>query len=392
MELKLNNRKYKILTPSGYQPFTGIRKLEKGRYYDISLSNGKSLKCSDNHPFISNGVEVSSSELVVGSKIDSVDGGYVEVISINIIENSIELYDIVDVFNGNLFNVDGIVSHNCDFLSSGDTVIPGEVLAWYKDNHIKEPLEKRGMLQNYWIWEYPDYSRDYIVTADVARGDGADYSAFHVLDVESMKQVASFKGKIDTKEYGKFLSQVGHEWNEALVVVENANIGWAVLQEMIDIGYPNIFYSSKDMQVVDVQYSYITRSQNSDNPTTPGFTTSSKTRPMLISKLDEYVRKKEVIIQDTRLIEELFTFIWQGQKAQAMRGYNDDMVMSYAIALWVRDTALRLRTERMDLTKLALNGIRKTSDAVYTSGYFDNPYVQEIKGERVDLTWLFDKK
>jgi len=147
------------------------------------------------------------------------------------------------------------------------------------------------------------------------------------------------------------------------------------------------------MQVVDVHYSYVDKKRNPDNPITPGFTTSSKTRPMLISKLDEYVRKKEVIIKDSRLIDELFTFIWQGQRAEAMRGYNDDLVMSYAIALWVRDTALRLRMEGMELTKQAINSIKRTSvGGIISSNAMDiNPYVQEINGEKIDLTWLFDK-
>lgn len=280
---------------------------------------------------------------------------------------------------------------DCDFLSSGDTVVPGQVLEWYRENHISEPLEKRGMMQNYWVWEYPDYSKDYVVVADVARGDGADYSAFHVLEVETMRQCASFKGKMDTKEYGKFLSQVGHEWNEALVVVENANIGWAVLQEMIDIGYPKIFYSSKDMQVVDVHYSYVDKKHNVDNPTIPGFTTSSKTRPMLISKLDEYVRKKEVIIKDNRLIEELFTFIWQGQRAEAMKGYNDDLVMSYAIGLWVRDTALRLRQESMELTRHSLTAMQRAGMPSTTTNEAGNPYTMNVRGENIDYRWLFDK-
>jgi hypothetical protein len=64
--------------------------------------------------------------------------------------------------------------------------------------------------------------KDYVITADVARGDGADYSAFHIMEVESMKQVGSYKGKIDTKEYGRLLNTIGREYNNALVVVENA--------------------------------------------------------------------------------------------------------------------------------------------------------------------------
>jgi len=282
---------------------------------------------------------------------------------------------------------------DCDFISSGQTVIEGEILKWYKDNQVKEPIEKRGRDGNLWLWEYPDYSLDYLITADVARGDGQDYSAFHIMEVESMRQVGSYKGKVETKEYGRILNSIGREYNNALMVVENANIGWAVLQELIDLDYPNIFYSSADMQVVDVHYSHVNKKHpNYDNPTKPGFTTSSKTRPMLISKLDEYVRKKEVEIVDDRLIDELFTFIWLGQRAEAMRGYNDDLVISYAIALWVRDTALRLRQEGIELTKQSLNYMKKSSTPVYSSNNISggDPYKQVVNGEEIDIRWLFN--
>lgn len=281
---------------------------------------------------------------------------------------------------------------DCDFISSGNTVVDALVLKWYQDEKVKEPLEKRGFDRNYWLWEYPDYSKNYLVSADVARGDGKDYSAFHIIEVESMRQVASYKGQLGTKQYGRFLTQVGREWNDALVVVENSNIGWAVLQEMIDLNYPNIFYSSADMQVVDTHYTYVNKKHpDYDNPTKPGFTTSHKTRPMLISKLDEYVRKKEVLIQDERLIDELFTFIWTGVRAEAMKGYNDDLVMSYAIALWVRDTALRLRMEGIEMTKQSLSHMTRV-DGVYTNDDVEgkNPYITNVGGEEVDLRWLFD--
>ena len=74
-----------------------------------------------------------------------------------------------------------------------------------------------------------------------------------------------------------------------------------------------------------------------------------------------------------------------------MRGYNDDLVMSYAIALWVRDTALRLRQEGIDLTKASLNHMRRT-DTVMSSNTFngEDPYKKIVNGEEIDLRWLFD--
>jgi hypothetical protein len=81
---------------------------------------------------------------------------------------------------------------DCDFVSSGHTVVDGPLLLEY-DALTEDPIERRGFDGNYWVWEYPDYQRDYLVVADVARGDGGDYSAFHVFDVQDVRQFAEYK-------------------------------------------------------------------------------------------------------------------------------------------------------------------------------------------------------
>jgi hypothetical protein len=87
----------------------------------------------------------------------------------------------------------------------------------------------------------------------------------------------------------------------------------------------------------------------------------------------------------------LFTFIWNNGRAEAMRGYNDDLTMSLSIGLWVRDTALRLRQEGIDLTKRALGGITtQTYTGLYGGNSMeDNPWEMDINGQKEDLTkWL----
>jgi hypothetical protein len=105
---------------------------------------------------------------------------------------------------------------DCDFASSGDVVFYNEYLEFYEKTYIKDPLEKRGVDSSLWIWQPADYSRNYLVVADVARGDGKDYSAFHVIDIETNTQVAEYKGQIGTKEYGHLLVGIATEYNEAL--------------------------------------------------------------------------------------------------------------------------------------------------------------------------------
>ena len=279
---------------------------------------------------------------------------------------------------------------DCDFITSGHTIVDGPILQWYEQTYVEEPKERRGFDSNYWIWEYPNYSSSYVVVADVARGDGADYSAFHVIDIKTMQQVAEYKGKIGTTEYGNMLVAVATEWNNALLVIENANIGWAVLQVAIDKGYENLYYSYKQDAYVDedvhLRKGYDLKGKGQK---VPGFSTTSKTRPLIISKLETYFREKSPIVKSKRLIDELYVFIWNGSRAEAQRGYNDDLVMSFGIALWVRDTALRLHQQGIDLSRKALGHFGK-SKGVYSSTK-DTPKEWQWKSgdkDNEDLTWL----
>ena len=82
-----------------------------------------------------------------------------------------------------------------------------------------------------------------------------------------------------------------------------------------------------------------------------------------------------------------------------MQGYNDDLVMSYAIALWIRDTALRIQTDRTNTqwkimdSMLENNGNKPEISVGFQKGKTGkpstNPYEMDIgTGEKEDLTWL----
>ena len=278
---------------------------------------------------------------------------------------------------------------DCDFLTSGTGVIDPIVLEKLRKNNCIEPVEKRGIDANMWVWEQPNYNKDYIVCADVGRGDSADYSAFHVIELESMTQVAEYKGRINTKDFGNMLVSVATEYNDALLIVENNNIGWATIQQIIDRDYPNLFYTSKDLQYVDVQHQVTNKHYREEKKMVAGFSTTSKTRPLIISKLEEFFREESVVVRSNRLIDELLTFVYINNRAEAMRGYNDDLVMSFAIGLWVRDTALRLRTQGVELTKKTLSRMMD-NEGLYTNDDIkkNDSWDWDTGKEKEDLTWL----
>ena len=278
---------------------------------------------------------------------------------------------------------------DCDFLTSGTGVIDAIILERLRKEFCKEPIERRGVDSNVWIWEQPNYTKDYIVCADVGRGDSADYSAFHIIELETMTQVAEYKGRVNTKDFGNMLVSIATEYNDALLIVENNNIGWATIQQIIDRDYPNLFYTSKDLQYVDVQHQITNKHYREDKKMVAGFSTTSKTRPLIISKLEEFFREESVVVRSNRLIDELLTFVYINNRAQAMTGYNDDLVMSFAIGLWVRDTALRLRTQGVELTKKTLSRMMD-NEGLYTNDDIkkNDSWDWDTGKEKEDLTWL----
>tara|TARA_R100001163_G_C5036728_1_gene175749 strand:- start:296 stop:1267 length:972 start_codon:yes stop_codon:yes gene_type:complete len=279
---------------------------------------------------------------------------------------------------------------DCDFITSGQSVVDGIILEEYRTSQVKEPIEKRGIDSNIWVWESPNYTRDYIVCADVSRGDSTDYSAFHVIDIENVEQVAEYKGRISTRDYGNMLVNIATEYNNALLVIENNNIGWATIQQVIDRGYDNLFYMSKDLQYVDTHKQINNKINRLEKQVIPGFTLTQKTRPLVIAKLEEFFREKLSVVHSQRLIDELFVFIYNGSRAEAMRGYNDDLVMSYAMGLWIRDTALRLRAEGIELQKQAVSSINSNQGAYTANDTEQSSWVMDVNKKRESLEWLIN--
>ena len=288
-----------------------------------------------------------------------------------------------------------LAAQECDvsFVSSGNSLVDPTILQFYRETFEKDPIEKR-FAEMLWTWTTPNINRSYLVCADVGRGDGADFDSAHVIDLESLEQVAEFKGQMSTKEFGNMLVSLSTDYNDALLVIENASYGWAVIQQVLERQYKNLFYMANDLTYVDSNTMHSNSFYKEEKKLIPGFTTSMKTRPLIISKLESYMREKELIIHSKRLIDELDVFIWKNGKAQAMQGYNDDLVMAMAIGLWIRDTAIRLQSEQITKAKQSITGIGvRNFAAVYSNkSGANNPYQMDMGTGRKaeDISWLLN--
>ena len=273
----------------------------------------------------------------------------------------------------------------CNFNASGETVVHGDDLNRILDQ-VEEPERKTGFDRNYWIWQTPQDGRDYLAIADVARGDGSDYSVCQILDVQTMTQVAEYQGKITPDMFAPLLFSMATEYNNALLVIENNSLGIGVLSRLEDLDYSNIYYSIRST------HEYVDQATAEAIGGVAGFTMSMKTRPLVIAKFEEFVRNKLVTIYSARLFSELETFVWQNGRPQAMRMYNDDLVMAFAIGCWVRDTALEVNQRDVEYAKAFLGAMTSTKTELNTSipgqiGYKPVAKSDKIK-EQQQFGWI----
>jgi hypothetical protein len=246
---------------------------------------------------------------------------------------------------------------DCSFEKSGNTVIDFDTIDFYEKNQVKDPIEKIGFDHNLWVWTQPQPNFNYIISGDVARGDGGDFCAAHVICVETMEQVAEYKGKITPDIFAYLLESLGKKYNTALIACENNSMGWATVQKLLDLDYQKLYYSQK----ANVEFIKNTDWEKNLTDKIAGFSTTLKTRPLLINVFEECLRTKSFIFHSQRLLDEIKVFIYNEKgKAEALKGYNDDLIMSCGIALFVRNTTMKLG----NITKAGVNLMINSLDSI----------------------------
>lgn len=217
----------------------------------------------------------------------------------------------------------------CDFITSGDTFLQPTDLEHLR-TQISNPLEKTGHDHNAWVWSHPIPGRSYIISADVARGDARDFSAFHIIDTHDSEVAVEYMGKVPPEKLADMLAEWGKKYNDALVIPENNTFGYFVCTKLRDtIGYKKLYYHDHKGD----PFAYIPTNQSEN----AGFPTNQKTRVQILTKLEELIRNKQLKSYSQRLYDQLQAFVWNGNKPQASKDSFDDLIMSLAIGCWLVD-------------------------------------------------------
>jgi len=220
------------------------------------------------------------------------------------------------------------VEFECEFIGSVDTLIAPSVL---RAMEYREPIRKQKSLD---IFYEPEKDNIYVITVDVARGVGKDYSAFVVFDVTKFpyKVVAKYRdNEIKPMVFPSIIERVAKSYNRAWCLIEVNDIGDQVASILnYDLEYPNLMMCAmrgRAGQQLGAGFS--------GSKTQLGVKMSVATKKLGCSNLKTLVEESKLIFEDYNIVQELTTFIQKNNTFQAEEGCNDDLAMCLVIFSWV---------------------------------------------------------
>ena len=289
------------------------------------------------------------------------------------------------------------IEFECEFLGSVDTLIaPSKLKSLVYDSPIKQ---NKGLD----VYENASSDKDYVITVDVARGVGNDYSAFVVFDITTFphKIVAKYRNnEIKPMLFPNIIYDVAKNYNSAFILCEVNDVGdqvAAIIQ--YDLEYQNLLMCSmrgRAGQIVGQGFS--------GKKTQLGIKMSKTVKKVGCLNLKAMIEADKLIFNDYEVISELTTFIQKHNSFEAEEGCNDDLAMCLVIYAWLvaqdyfkeltdQDVRKRLYDEQknqieqdmapfgfvLDGTELLTAEVDQDGDVWYADEYGDRSYMWEYR-------------
>jgi hypothetical protein len=249
-----------------------------------------------------------------------------------------------------------------DFIGTGNTVLSRQTLTIIKnsvDQHGDEyqtvgeadyvnPVTGEREILNFdndlWVWAEPirgkmdgeemiEPPHQYVMGCDTATGEGDDFSAIEVFDLNEGEQVAELKVRVRPKIFAKMIDYVGRWYNNAIAVVENTGIGEATCHELhYDLAYPNMYRSRRKRTDLKLKEGKL------------GFSTTGVSKDWLNKALIDGLGEGGYTVYSSRFYKEAMIYVQLTPKktgAEPGPGNNDDLMIGTGLALVAIPDAIR---------------------------------------------------
>jgi hypothetical protein len=286
------------------------------------------------------------------------------------------------------------VEFECEFLGSVDTLIAPSKLRNFVYDH---PKTRNAGLD---VYVDPGENCDYVVTVDVARGVGSDYSAFVVVDVTQFphRVVAKYRdNEIKPMMFPSVIYEVAKSYNNAFILCEVNDVGDQVASILqYDLEYQNILMCSmrgRAGQIVGQGFS--------GKKTQLGVKMSKTVKKVGCLNLKTMIEEDKLIFNDYEIMSELTTFIQKHNSFEAEEGCNDDLAMCLVIYAWLvcqdyfkeltdQDVRKRLYEEQRNQIEQDMAPFGFISDGLDETSFVDNEGDRWFTDEYGDRSYMWE--
>ena len=221
--------------------------------------------------------------------------------------------------------------YEAEFLGSSNTLISYEKLQELSYNN---PIHRKHDVD---VFNDVIPSHSYVMTVDVARGQGSDYSAFTVFDITELphKAVAKYRSNLVAPlVFPNIINIIGKKYNDAYILIEVNDIGSQVADVLHhDLEYENLFSTAWYGRHGQQLSGFVGGKRDSQF----GVRTSKQVKKLGCSNLKALIEDDKLLIPDYDMISELTTFVSTGDTFSAEDGAHDDLAMTLVLFGWLVD-------------------------------------------------------
>jgi len=221
--------------------------------------------------------------------------------------------------------------YEAEFLGSSNTLISYEKL---QELSYNDPIYKKSDVD---VFKEVNPTHSYIITVDVARGQGLDYSAFTVFDITEIpyKVVAKYRNNLVAPlVFPNIINIIGKKYNDAYILIEVNDIGSQVSDVLHhDLEYENLFSTAWYGRHGQQLSGFVSGKRDSQF----GVRTTKSVKKIGCSNLKALIEDNKLLIPDYDIISELTTFVSSANSFSAEEGANDDLVMTLVLFGWLVD-------------------------------------------------------